>query len=57
MCNKHVSAKPPAALKSNWNNSTKKLTITNQTLPPVDPNGNTCTIHDAEITIPNLNLS
>lgn len=44
-------------VRGNWNNSTKKLTITNQTLPPVDPNGNTCTIHDAEITIPNLNLS
>ena len=44
-------------VRGDRNNSTKKLTITNKTLPPVDPTGNTCTIHDAEITIPNLNLS
>ncbi|KGB51524.1 hypothetical protein OVY29_07540 [Sphingopyxis sp. SE2] len=44
-------------VRGDWNNSTKVLTITNKTLPPIDPNGNTCTIHDASISIPNLNLS
>ncbi|QCB55283.1 hypothetical protein E5675_13155 [Sphingopyxis sp. PAMC25046] len=44
-------------VRGDWNNSTKVLTITNQTLPPIDPSGNICTIHDASISIPNLNLS
>lgn len=44
-------------VRGDWNNSTKVLTITNKTLPPIDPAGDICTIHDAQISIPNLNLS
>lgn len=44
-------------VRANWDNVNKYLTITNKTLPPVSPNGDTCTIYEAEIFIPNLNLS
>ena len=44
-------------VRGDWHNSAKVLTITNKTLPPIDPNGATCTIHSATISIPNLNLS
>lgn len=44
-------------VRGDWNNSSKVLTITNKTLPPVDPSGAACTIHSATISIPNLNLS
>ena len=40
-----------------WDNSTKILTITNKTLPPVDPTHQTCTILNAGINIPGLNVS
>jgi hypothetical protein len=44
-------------VRADWNNSTKVLTITEKTLPPVNSGGSTCTIHSATISIPNLNLS
>lgn len=44
-------------VRGDWDNNGKVLTITNKTLPPIDPNGATCTIHSATIYIPNLNLS
>src|SRR3546814_10440913 len=37
-------------VRGDWNNSTMVLTITNKTLPPIDPNGNICTIQDRKST-------
>jgi hypothetical protein len=43
-------------VRGDWDNVGKILSITNKTLPPVDPTHDTCTIHQADIYIPNLNL-
>lgn len=47
-------------VRADWDNDLKILSITEKTLPAVDqtpPVGQTCTIHSAEIYIPNLDLS
>lgn len=47
-------------VRADWDNDLKILTITEKTLPAVDqtpPVGQTCTVHSAEIYIPNLDLS
>ncbi|MGR4892658.1 hypothetical protein ACIPPQ_16630 [Sphingopyxis sp. LARHCG72] len=43
-------------VRGDWDNVGKILSITSKTLPPVNPAHDTCTIHQADIYIPNLNL-
>ena len=44
-------------VRGDWDNVGKVLTITNKTLPPIDPAGDICTMHSATISFPNLDLS
>ena len=43
-------------VRGDWDNVGKYLSIVGATLPPVNPAHASCTIHSADIYIPNLNL-